>query len=159
MDTEQIALVRSTWTRYAASDAGPMFYRRLFELEPLLEPVFSGHTPALHRKFSAAVSTLVERLDNLSSVVPALQALGRRHVGYGVQSRHYDTFGTALLSTLEQTLGAEFTPEAHRAWTSTYRILAEIMRSAAAQVDTGWAVASRSTESEQPTAAEPVSSG
>jgi hemoglobin-like flavoprotein len=33
----------------------------------------------------------------LDQIVPAVQALGRRHAGYGVREPHYATVGEALL--------------------------------------------------------------
>ena len=47
-----------------------------------------------------------------------MQGLGRRHVGYGVTDAHYDTVGGALLWTLEQRLGPEFTPDVKAPWTT-----------------------------------------
>src|ERR1044071_2408565 len=44
-------------------------------------------------------------VDRLEGLVPAVQALGRRHVAYGVTERHYETVGAALLWTLEKGLG------------------------------------------------------
>lgn len=53
-----------------------------------------------------------------------------RHAGYGVQSGHYDTVGEALLWTLGQGMGEEFTPEVQTAWPEVYTLLAEVMQDA-----------------------------
>jgi hemoglobin-like flavoprotein len=53
--------------------------------------------------------------------------LGRRHAGYGVNKRDYETVGEALLWTLEQGLGPGFTPEIKEAWTTLYRLVADTM--------------------------------
>ena len=42
----------------------------------------------------------VENLNNLEAIVPAVQDLGRRHAGYGVQDQHYDSVASALRWTL-----------------------------------------------------------
>ncbi len=73
-------------------------------------------------------------LTRLDTIVPAVQELGRRHVGYQVLDKHYDTVAAALLWTLEQGLGAGFTPEVKEAWTITYTTLADVMKKAAAEV-------------------------
>jgi hemoglobin-like flavoprotein len=63
---------------------------------------------------------------------PAVEDLGCRHVSYGVRDGDYDAVGAALLWTLEQGLGEEtFTPEVREAWTSTYALLAGVMKDAA----------------------------
>jgi hypothetical protein len=64
---------------------------------------------------------------------PAPGSLGRRHAGYGVKDEHYATVAAALLWTLEQGLGARFTPDVREAWSAAYGLLASTMQSAARQ--------------------------
>jgi hemoglobin-like flavoprotein len=78
------------------------------------------------------LTVVVKSLDRLDQIVPAVQALGRRHAGYGVRAEHYDTVGAALLWTLEQGLGNGFSPEVRDAWTQAYGTLASVMIDAAA---------------------------
>ena len=61
-------------------------------------------------------------------LLPAIEAMGRRHSGYGVREEHYTTVATALLWTLEQGLGPAFTPEVRSAWVETYTILSAVMQ-------------------------------
>ena len=44
---------------------------------------------------------------------------------------HYDTVASALLWTLEQGLGEQFTPDVKAAWVSVYTMLANAMKSGA----------------------------
>ena len=74
---------------------------------------------------------VVKSLDNLEAIIPAAQASGARHVGYGIKDEHYDTVATALLWTLGQGLGDDFTDEVEEAWTSAYVILSGVMKDAA----------------------------
>ena len=60
-----------------------------------------------------------------------MQALGRRHAGYGVREEHYATVGAALLWTLEQGLGDTFTTPVRDAWATAYGTLASVMIEAA----------------------------
>ena len=73
------------------------------------------------------LTVVVRSLDRLETLVPAIQALGRRHAGYGVRASHYDTVGAALLWTLGQGLGDGFTAELHDAWAEAYGVLATVM--------------------------------
>lgn len=73
------------------------------------------------------IGVAVSKLDDLDTLIPALQALGRRHVPYGVLPEHYPTVGAALLKTLEQGLGAAFTPAVKAAWTEVYGVMAKVM--------------------------------
>jgi hemoglobin-like flavoprotein len=77
------------------------------------------------------ITTVVRSLDRLDRVVPAIQALGRRHAGYGAQAAHYDVVGACLLWTLEQGLGDAWSVEAEAAWAAAYGVLADTMLAAA----------------------------
>ena len=134
MTPEQIALVRTSFTQVVPirEAAASLFYGRLFELDPSLKPLFKGDMKEQGIKLMAMIGTAVGGLDRLDSIVPAVQALGKRHAGYGVQPAHYDTVAAALLWTLEQGLGAAFTSDVKTAWVSAYGILAGTMKDAAA---------------------------
>jgi hemoglobin-like flavoprotein len=134
MTPEQISLVRDSFAKVApiAPAAAAMFYDRLFMLNPALRPLFKGDMPEQGRKLMAMIGTAVANLHRLDDIVPAVRDLGRRHGGYGVQSDDYDTVATALLWTLEQGLGADFTPATRDAWTTCYVVLAGEMKAAAA---------------------------
>ena len=75
--------------------------------------------------------TAVAGLSHLETLVPAVQALGRRHAGYGVKAQHYASVGSALLWTLEKGLGDAFTPAVKDAWATTYIVLSTTMMNAA----------------------------
>jgi nitric oxide dioxygenase len=60
-------------------------------------------------------------------VLPAASALAKRHVDYGVKAADYAPVGAALLWTLEQGLGEQWTPELAAAWTEAYTMLSNFM--------------------------------
>jgi hemoglobin-like flavoprotein len=109
-----------------------LFYQRLFQLEPGVRRLF-GRTDMeqQRRKLMQTLAVAVAALDRLETLRPALEGLGRRHVEYGVEDHHYELVGAALLWTLEQGLGNEYTDSVHDAWTTAYGTLAAIMRAAA----------------------------
>ena len=115
-----------------APTAAAMFYDRLFVLDPTLRPLFKGDMGEQGRKLMSMIGTAVANLGHLDAIVPAVRDLGRRHAGYGVQQSHYDTVATALVWTLEQGLGDDFTPATRRAWIEAYTNLAGTMQQAAA---------------------------
>lgn len=134
MTPEQVALVRSSFAQVLPikETAADLFYTRLFELDPSLRPLFKGDMKEQGVKLMTMIGTAVGGLDRLDSIVPSVQALGRRHADYGVLDQHYDTVATALLWTLEKGLGAAFTPDVKSAWTSAYGVLAGTMKEATA---------------------------
>jgi hemoglobin-like flavoprotein len=136
MNAEQIAAVQSTFEKvHPLSDiTAEMFYNRLFELDPSVQSLFKGDMKEQGRKLMHMISLAVSRLNRLETLVPAVQALGTRHVDYGVKHEHYDTVGAALLWTLEQSLGGDFTPEVKEAWAEAYHLLTDVMKEAAVAV-------------------------
>ncbi len=134
MTEEQIALVQANWAKVApsADSVAALFYGRLFEIAPEVKPLFKGDMTEQGRKLTQMLSVAVNGLNNLDKLVPAVQDMGVRHIDYGVKDEHYDSVGAALLWTLGQGLGEDFTPEAEEAWTITYTTLATVMKDAAA---------------------------
>lgn len=135
MTPTEVGLIKASWTAVEpiADTAAELFYGRLFELDPALQRLFRRTDMAAQRKvLMQTLTVVVKSLDRLDQIVPAVQALGRRHAGYGVRAEHYDTVGAALLWTLEQGLGDGFTPEVRDAWTQAYGTLASVMIDAAA---------------------------
>jgi len=133
MTPQQTYIIQATWSRITpiADTAADLFYARLFELDPAVRPLFKGDTAEQGRKLIKTISTVVNSLSRLDEILPAVEDLGRRHLAYGVEPRHYDSVGAALLWTLEHALADDFTPAAREAWTVTYEALANIMKDAA----------------------------
>lgn len=133
MTPDQIKLVQQSWTRITpiADAAAALFYRRLFELDPALRSMFKRDMKEQQRMLVQVLAAAVGSLTDLEKFIPIVQALGRRHSGYGVTAQHYATVGEALLWTLEQGLGEYFDAEVRKAWTLTYLALAGTMQAAA----------------------------
>jgi len=132
LTAEQKRLVQETFATIApiADDAAALFYRRLFDIDPSLQRMFRGDMAEQRKRLMQMIAVAVKGLDRLEQLVPAVQELGRRHAGYGVEDRHYETVGKALLWTLEKGLGSAFTPEVRAAWAAVYGILATTMKEA-----------------------------
>ena len=135
MNSEQKVLVQESFAKVVpiSETAADLFYNRLFELDPSLRPLFKGDMKDQGRKLMDMIGVAVKGLDDVDKIVPAVQALGERHGGYGVKDKDYDTVATALLWTLEQGLGKDFTPEVKTAWTEVYILLSSVMKDAAAK--------------------------
>ena len=134
MSPDEIARIRASWTLVVpiAESLAARFYDRLFALDPSLRPLFAHADPAAQRrKLVQALAVVVAGIEQPAHLLPAVQALGRRHAAYGVEARHYDTVGDALLWTLRRALGVAFDDATRRAWAAAYALLADAMRSAA----------------------------
>jgi len=133
MTPEKIALVRSSWQQVLPiqDTAAQLFYGQLFELDPSLRSLFKGDMVEQGRKLMTMINMVVISLDKLGPILETIEDMGRRHVAYGVTEAHYDTVGSALIWTLGQGLGEQFTPAVENAWADAYNTLASAMKQAA----------------------------
>ena len=133
----QKELVQSTFAHVIpiSEQAAAIFYNKLFELDPSLKPLFKGDIKSQGAKLMTMLAAAVKGLDDLNALVPVVQGLGQRHVGYGVKDEHYDTVGAALIATLETGLGELWNEEVKEAWIAVYTVLAITMKKASKNVD------------------------
>jgi len=133
MEDRVVHDVQSTWKLVEAieAEAAALFYPNLFEADPALKPLFKGNMEEQGKKLMQMIGAAVGKLSDLDSLIPILQSLAIRHKGYGVSAAHYGTVGQALLKTLEQGLGTDFTPQVRESWTEVYGVMSSVMVAAA----------------------------
>ncbi len=134
MTTEQIKLIKKSWRIFKAISpgvVGDVFYTKLFTDTPSLRKLFTNDMEVQYKKLIEMLHVIVIRLDNLDEMTDAIKDMAIRHVGYGVRPAHYKLVGNALLWTLQEGLGDEWTPEVKNAWTECYSMLADTMIQAA----------------------------
>ena len=133
---EDVTLVQSSWAKVApiADTAADLFYGRLFEIDPPLKELFPEDMAAQKKNLMQTLAVCVNGLSDLGEIVPAVKALGQRHVGYKVKDEHYESVGAALLWSLSQGLGDDYTAETAEAWTKVYGVLSSTMKEAAAEL-------------------------
>src|SRR5215471_19142907 len=129
MTSRQIELVQESFQLVTPilDTATTLFYERLFQLDESLRSMFRSPREEQARKLAHVLTVVVKGLSRPEQILPAVEELGRRHNGYGVQPDHYDTVGAALLWTLQTGLGDAFTSEVREAWSSAYQFLSSAM--------------------------------
>lgn len=129
MTPEQQILVQTSFAKVApiADFAASLFYEDLFQRNPRLRSLFKEDMTEQRQKLMSMLGTAVANLRQWEKIQAAVQALGRRHVGYGVEARDYETVGAALIATLEKGLGADFTPQVRDAWLACYAAISSVM--------------------------------
>jgi nitric oxide dioxygenase len=119
-----------------AETAAELFYNRLFEIAPETKALFKETDMREQgRKLMQTLGTAVGALHQLEQIIPQIQALGRRHVAYGVTKEQYQPVGEALIWTLEKGLGDGFTDELRQAWVKVYTLLADVAKQAYPSVE------------------------
>jgi hemoglobin-like flavoprotein len=123
---EQKMIVQGTFNHVKDADLlASRFYERLFEIDPSTKPLFKGEMSVQRMKLMQTIAVVVAGLDDLNSLVPAIENLGKRHVAYGVTTEHWDSVGAALLWALEDAFGEAFTDEVRSAWATAYGLIAQ----------------------------------
>jgi hemoglobin-like flavoprotein len=132
MTPHQIKLIQESFATIApvADRAAENFYARLFETAPQLRPLFKGEIGAQGRKFMATLTVAVSGLENFEKLKPGLEALARQHARYGVRPEYFAPLNEALIWTLGETLGKDFTIEMREAWREACAAMAETMKAA-----------------------------
>lgn len=119
-------IVQTTFAQVTDADLlASRFYARLFDIDPSTKPMFRGDMTEQRIKLMQTLAVVVKSLDDLSSIVPAIQHLGKRHVAYGVTIEHWNSVGQALLWTLAETFGDAFTDDVREAWAAAYTLIAQ----------------------------------
>ena len=134
MTAQQIILVQKSWKIFRdiqPSLVGDVFYSKLFTMHPELRRMFPSSMDGQYKKVIDMISVIVTRLERLNEVLDEIKALGKRHAGYGVMPWHYQVVGQALLWTLQQGLGRDWTGDVEEAWKKCYELLSETMINAA----------------------------
>ena len=129
MNDEQAMLIRSSLVQIhpIADQIAKSFYERLFEGRPHLQKLFTGDMDRQGRMLMTSLELAVSSLDEPESILPSVQALGERHVSYGVKPEYYPLAEEAYLWALERHLGKEFTPAIKAAWTTAFDTLIHVM--------------------------------
>jgi hemoglobin-like flavoprotein len=109
-----------------------IFYTRLFETAPAVEPLFAGSDmPRQRQMLLAALVLLRNSLRDFDSVVPALRRLGARHVAYGAQPAHYPVVGAVLI----EVAGEPWEQRYADAWGEAFGVIASVMLDGAAEAE------------------------
>lgn len=130
MTTREIQLVKASWRQFRSVDPvviGDVFYSKLFFDYPQLKSLFRISKEEQSKKLVDMLNVILGRLDKLETISESLSALAVRHVQYGVVPQHYQAVGEALLWTLQQGLGSDWTEETKAAWETCYSLLADTM--------------------------------
>jgi methyl-accepting chemotaxis protein len=109
------------------------FYDNLFAVAPAVQPLFA--TVDMERQRQAMLNMLIvvrESLRDLDDIVPDLEDLGARHVGYGAKPEHYPVVGEVMIQTMAEVADDAWKPEYTAAWKGAYQAIQDVMLSGAA---------------------------
>lgn len=109
------------------------FYEVLFQRYPALVPMFRGDRSMQAKMLAYAIGAVLDHLDDAAWLKETLGNLGARHVGYGVTPEMYGMVGEALLLTLAEVAGADWSPEIEQQWSWAYTTITSMMQAGVGQ--------------------------
>ena len=129
MEARNIELLAASFARVSAnrSDAAALFYARLFTAAPQLRSLFKGDAEAHQQQLMSSLAQIVDFYRVGVDPRGYLAQLGTTEGGYGAQRKHFDAVGDALIFTLAQVLGEEFSQEIRAAWVRAYDEVSAVM--------------------------------
>ncbi|KRA62520.1 dihydropteridine reductase [Caulobacter sp. Root656] len=149
LSAETIARVKATVPALAEHGEAITLamYARLFQ-DAHIKALFnhanqsSGAQP---KALAGAVLAYAQNIDNLGVVLPVVERIAQKHVGYHILAEHYPFVAEALLGAIKDVLGDAATDEILAAWGEAYWFLADILidreaaiRAGIEAADGGW---------------------
>ncbi|RMI28714.1 globin domain-containing protein [Nocardia stercoris] len=137
MDSQTIALIRTTFKAVAAEDDGPerlarSFYAILFTDYPQVRDFFPAALDAQRDRLVKAIGYAVDRLEEPEALLPFLAQLGRDHRKYGITGEHYVAVSKSLHTALKAFAGTElWTDDVDKAWAEAIGLISDTMVEAA----------------------------
>jgi hemoglobin-like flavoprotein len=108
------------------------FYEILFERYPQTKPMFpEGRRSRQEGMLTEALVAVLDHLEDAPWLTDTLHALGAKHVDYGVTDEMYGWVGDALLRTLAEIGGKDWSPELEAAWAAAFGAIASLMQEGA----------------------------
>jgi hemoglobin-like flavoprotein len=138
MHTTEIEILESSFDALAprGEELVEIFYRRLFEAAPQVEPLFDGADLVNQRtKLLETLVLLRKSLRDLKQIAPRLRKLGALHVAYGARAEHYPVVAGVLLASMAELAGPAWTPSVAAAWTRALNFVAGVMLDGAAEAE------------------------
>ncbi len=121
-------LIADTYAKLEAQidEAAVVFYGRLFKVAPHTRELFKrADMRDQGMKLIQTIGLAIGGVYDLEKLAPVMQALGARHISYGVTAEQYPLIGETLIWTLENMLEDDFSPETKAAWEKVYKILTD----------------------------------
>jgi hemoglobin-like flavoprotein len=134
MTSPQIKLVQTSWARIApsADQVAVLFYDRLFEIAPETESLFPPDRFELGKTLMQMLGVVIKGLPNIGDLPLALQQISEKHADTAIFLAHDSPAREALLWTLHQGLGDDFTSDLEQAWRNVFAVLAATMTESSA---------------------------
>ena len=127
----QIELIDYSWEVLSANPNLMMrFYDHLFELAPEAIHFFPDDMAKQSEKLAYTIGFIVGNLDRLEEIKDAIEDVGRFHNKLQIDAYHYENLKKALLMTIEENMGEQYSINVGEAWETVIDFVSETMLNA-----------------------------
>jgi nitric oxide dioxygenase len=112
-------------------------YARLFQnehIKALFNHSNQGEGGSQVHALAAAILAYAQNIDDLTPVVPVVERIAHKHIGYHILPEHYPYVANALIDAIKDVLGDAATPELLQAWGEAYWFLANLLMAREADI-------------------------
>ncbi|MCE1165587.1 MAG: globin domain-containing protein [Bacteroidetes bacterium] len=130
LSKEDIKRIQGSYAKLADKhqETGDFLYKHLFECCPDVAGIFKVDMKEQSRTLMRMVKIVVEGLNNVDVIMPAIQHMGDRHHDLGITADQFKYFKESLLFAIGKVLGNDFTPEIKESWGKFYDVLEGLMK-------------------------------
>lgn len=121
--------IRTSWEVMATSgmENMMMFYDKLFEIAPQVRPMFPEDLTKQSEKLAYTITYVVSNIDRLEEIKESIEDLGRIHNKLEIPADYYPPVKEALIWTIQQKMGGEYSDSIGKSWDTALDMLANIM--------------------------------
>jgi nitric oxide dioxygenase len=129
VDREVAQRLRTSLQRLRSSEQelADTFYRELFRRYPGVRSMFPTDMSQQKKRLVDTLEWVVTNLDRPEEVREAVQALGKRHEGYGAKPEHYPLVRDVLVWAMQQCAAGNWSDDLEADWTVAIDLLSDIM--------------------------------
>ncbi len=128
-----VALVKQSVP--ALSEQGAEITRRMYSflfeddhIRELFNHANQGEEGSQVKALAAAILSYAQNIENLGALLPVVERIAHKHIGFHILPEHYPFVAKALLRAIQDVLGEAATPDLLTAWGEAYWFLAEVLK-------------------------------
>ena len=125
-----LELIQATWEKVKphGKEWGPKFYGNMWTKYPHVKTqFFADSKPEIQGpRLFASLSYMIKNASDVETLKQYCFNMGDRHKKYSCHREDFKVVGETLITTLEQFLGDEFTPEVRAQFVLLYDVVAEM---------------------------------
>lgn len=137
LNVEEKRIIKLSFTQLLNKqvDIAACFYNNLFDMAPLIKPLFKSDRSVIERHFYDLLSLAVSQIEYFEDLQPVLFELGKRHKKYGAEHQHFAVVKAALILSIQYELKGQCNAALTIAWTKYIDNVSDAMIAGLVSID------------------------